>query len=167
MDDIVSECKKRMARFRIQELKDVLGQVGVAKTGRKQFLEYALVVGGRVGVWAPIQPCNFCFFLFELTLKRHNSLDITFLALDSVASSSAKILHQLTYQYCHYVVTSSWSTDTTLFSDFLVSGSTCSVPGCKTESVIVLSGTLEHMLSEYSLPCCQCNLLMSQCLKEQ
>lgn len=38
MDDIVSECKKRMARFRIQELKDVLGQLGVAKTGRKQEL---------------------------------------------------------------------------------------------------------------------------------
>ncbi|XP_024991649.1 E3 SUMO-protein ligase SIZ1-like isoform X1 [Cynara cardunculus var. scolymus] len=38
MDDIVSECKKRMARFRIQELKDVLSQLGVAKTGRKQEL---------------------------------------------------------------------------------------------------------------------------------
>lgn len=34
----MSECKKRMARFRIQELKDVLGQLGVAKTGRKQEL---------------------------------------------------------------------------------------------------------------------------------
>ncbi|KAI3517273.1 hypothetical protein L1887_16486 [Cichorium endivia] len=38
MDDIVPEYKKRMARFRLQELKDVLGQLGLARTGRKQDL---------------------------------------------------------------------------------------------------------------------------------
>ncbi|KAL7587619.1 hypothetical protein Lser_V15G36349 [Lactuca serriola] len=38
MGDIVPEYKKRMARFRIQELKDVLGQLGLARTGRKQDL---------------------------------------------------------------------------------------------------------------------------------
>lgn len=38
MDDMVPECKKKMARFRIQELKDVLSQLGIAKTGRKQEL---------------------------------------------------------------------------------------------------------------------------------
>ncbi|KAL4575173.1 hypothetical protein LXL04_022015 [Taraxacum kok-saghyz] len=36
MDDIVPEYKKRMARFRIQELKDVLAQLGLPRTGRKQ-----------------------------------------------------------------------------------------------------------------------------------
>ncbi|XP_071732890.1 E3 SUMO-protein ligase SIZ1-like [Rutidosis leptorrhynchoides] len=38
MDDLVIECQKKMARFRIQELKDVLSQLGLAKTGRKQEL---------------------------------------------------------------------------------------------------------------------------------
>nr|XP_043613532.1 E3 SUMO-protein ligase SIZ1-like isoform X2 [Erigeron canadensis] len=38
MDDLVPECKKKLARFRIQELKDVLSHLGVPKTGRKQDL---------------------------------------------------------------------------------------------------------------------------------
>ncbi|KAK9064118.1 hypothetical protein SSX86_017990 [Deinandra increscens subsp. villosa] len=38
MDDVVAECKKKMACFRIAELKDVLIQLGLPKTGRKQDL---------------------------------------------------------------------------------------------------------------------------------
>ncbi|KAL8218238.1 hypothetical protein R6Q57_021611 [Mikania cordata] len=38
MDDTVPECKKKIACFRIQELKDVLSQLGLPKTGRKQDL---------------------------------------------------------------------------------------------------------------------------------
>ncbi|XP_071685770.1 E3 SUMO-protein ligase SIZ1-like [Rutidosis leptorrhynchoides] len=38
MGDLVLECKRKMARFRVQELKDVLSQLGLSKTGRKQEL---------------------------------------------------------------------------------------------------------------------------------
>ncbi|XP_076926533.1 E3 SUMO-protein ligase SIZ1-like [Bidens hawaiensis] len=38
MDDLVSVCKKKMATFRLYELKDVLGQLGLPRTGKKQDL---------------------------------------------------------------------------------------------------------------------------------
>ncbi|KAF5794690.1 putative chromatin regulator PHD family [Helianthus annuus] len=38
MEDLASECKKKMAIFRLQELKDVLSQLGLPKTGKKQDL---------------------------------------------------------------------------------------------------------------------------------
>lgn len=38
MDSLVSRYQEKLATFRIKELKDVLGQIGIVKQGKKQVL---------------------------------------------------------------------------------------------------------------------------------